>query len=137
MNETTQLNDPATASIVFTPAAPAIRPGRKPETSSKAALRRCRAAYQRALHAALEATELDINGNINEFVATLNAREAFINAMPTLSGYESIRDFIACTAQGLLMDAIPPQKAGPLLYAAQLAISALNNAPKPQKPRPA
>jgi hypothetical protein len=53
--------------------------------------------------------------------------------MPQLSGRESIRDFIACTAHGILIGAIPPQQSGQLLYAAQVALGSLQREPKPQK----
>jgi hypothetical protein len=53
--------------------------------------------------------------------------------MPPLAGYESIRDFIACAAHGILIDAIPQKRANQLLYAAQVALASLRYQPKPQK----
>jgi hypothetical protein len=53
--------------------------------------------------------------------------------MPLPVGYEGVRDFIACAAHGILIGAIPPEKSGQLLYAAQVALNALQFAPKPPK----
>jgi hypothetical protein len=53
--------------------------------------------------------------------------------MPDLSGYENIRDFIACTAHGMLNGAIDPIAGPKFLYAAQVAIGALSRQPKEQK----
>jgi hypothetical protein len=61
------------------------------------------------------------------------ASEAYCNAMPMLVGYEGVRDFIACTAHGILIRAIPQDRAGQLLYAAQVALATLNHAPKPAR----
>jgi hypothetical protein len=53
--------------------------------------------------------------------------------MPLLSGYESIRDFIACTAHGLLIGAIDGVHGTRLLYAAQVALSSMRSQPAPEK----
>jgi hypothetical protein len=53
--------------------------------------------------------------------------------MPPLSNRESIRDFIACAAHGILIGAITPQLSGQLLYAAQVALGALKREQKPRK----
>ena len=53
------------------------------------------------------------------------ARVAFRRAMPPLIGYENIRDFIACVAQGVLLGAISESQSTRLLYAVQVAQSAL------------
>jgi hypothetical protein len=61
------------------------------------------------------------------------ARRAFSNAMPPLIGYDNIRDFFACCAQGVLLGALDPQKSAKLLYAAQVALSSARYQPAPPK----
>jgi hypothetical protein len=51
-------------------------------------------------------------------------------AMPPLVDYESIRDFIACTAHGMLIETIQHQDGTRLLYAAQVALSTLRRQPR-------
>ncbi len=98
------------------------------------ALKRCRAAWQRAFDASVTARR---NRKQDEFMLTDDAAKdackAYRNAMPVLSGYEGIRDFIACAAYGILIDAINPQMSGQLLYAAQVALGTLPHQPKPPK----
>ncbi len=54
--------------------------------------------------------------------------------MPPLSGEQNIRDFIACAAHGMLIDAIDPPVGARLLYAAQVAHRTLHKSPlKPAK----
>jgi hypothetical protein len=98
-------------------------PARKP-SNPKAALRRCCAAWKRAFDAYV--AEHD-----DKVWATRPAAEAYCNAMPMLVGYEGVRDFIACAAHGILINVIPQERAGQLLYAAQVALAALRHAPKP------
>jgi len=109
-------------------AAPA--PRLKPDpTRARPAVRRCCAAWQRAFNAYME----DCEGTSTDRVFAANeADKTYCNAMPLLSSYESIRDFIACTAHGILIGAIPPQKSGHILYAAQVALTSLQCEPKPR-----
>jgi hypothetical protein len=102
-------------------------PGLKP-SNPKAALRRCCAAWQRAFDAYMATKKGD---NIDRMFATGPASEAYCNAMPMLVGYEGVRDFLACAAHGILIGAIPQDRAGQLLYAAQVALATLHHAPKP------
>ena len=55
-------------------------------------------------------------------------------AMPRLSGYENIRDFIACVAHGMLIGAIDGDDGTRLLYAAQVALSTVRSQPQAPKP---
>jgi hypothetical protein len=106
-------------------------PGLKP-SNPKAALRRCCAAWQRAFDAYMATKKGD---NIDRVFATGPASEAYCNAMPMLVGYEGVRDFLACAAHGILIGAIPRDRAGQLLYAAQVTLASLHHAPKtPQIP---
>jgi hypothetical protein len=106
-------------------------PGLKP-SNPKAALRRCCAAWQRAFDAYMATKK---GNNIDRIFATGPASEAYCNAMPMLVGYEGVRDFLACAAHGILIGAIPRDRAGQLLYAAQVALASLNHTPKPTPAR--
>jgi hypothetical protein len=57
----------------------------------------------------------------SEYSATIYAGLAYRRAMPPLSGQDNIRDFIACVAYGLLIDAINDKTGPKLLYAARIA----------------
>jgi hypothetical protein len=61
------------------------------------------------------------------------AGAAYLHAMPDLSGYENIRDFIACVAHGLIVGVVDPIEAPKFFYAAQVAIGALRHEPKAHK----
>jgi hypothetical protein len=102
---------------------PASRP-----SNSKAALRRCIAAWKRVLDEHMEDTAKD---PIDRRLANRYASPAYCDAMPSLDGRDGIRDFIACTAHGILIGAIPAEHAGQLLYAAQVALNALPREPNP------
>ena len=56
--------------------------------------------------------------------------------MPDLAGFENIRDFIACTAHGMIIGAIDSIEGAKLLYAAQVAVGALHHQPKAPHPLP-
>jgi hypothetical protein len=91
--------------------------------SSRAALRKCRAAWQRAFNAYIK--DYEDPSSIDEVFAEKEAAKAFSTAMPALVGPEGIRDFIACAAYGILIGAIPADRSGQILYAAQVALAAL------------
>ena len=52
------------------------------------------------------------------------AHDAYRTAMPHLHNLDTARDFIACVAQGVMLNVFSRQDAGGLLYAAQIAINA-------------
>jgi len=104
--------------------APAARPA-----GTKAAIRRCDAAWRRAFKSCMEDHD-------NEYTAATQASEAFRNAMPLLDGYDGVRNFIACVAHGILIDAIPRDKGGQLLYAAQVAMAVIQRDQKPAQTEP-
>ena len=54
---------------------------------------------------------------------------AYCDAMPSLGGFENIRDYTACIAHGMLLGIIDPNDGPKFLYAAQIALSVL-----PRKP---
>lgn len=97
---------------------------------ARAAIKRCCAAWQRAYDASLEDTLRD---DFDKITAAHEADSAYCKAMPPLAGCENIRDFIACTAHGILIDAIPQKSANQLLYAAQVALATLHYEPKARK----
>jgi len=103
---------------------PALQPGFK---QSSTAIKRCCTAWQRSYDVCLEGKEVNA---ITRAFAINAASPAICKAMPPLAGRENIRDFIACVAHGILINAIPEKRANHLLYAAQVALSSLNREPK-------
>jgi hypothetical protein len=64
--------------------------------------------------------------------------EAYMQALPHLSGYENIRDFIACITHGLVTGDVSHIESSTYFYAAQVATGALRSEPKaPTEPKPA
>jgi nitrite reductase/ring-hydroxylating ferredoxin subunit len=105
---------------IQTPVTPAI--------TENAAVAFCCNAYAEAHQAALA------NGKGPVF-ATLDAYAAYRAAMPALSGEQNIRDFVACTAHGMLIDAIDGSVGARLLYAAQVAHRTLHKSPPKPEPK--
>ena len=97
---------------------------------TRPAYKRCMAASQRTFNKALEGTEAN---DIDRVLAADEAGESYCKAMPLLSGYENIRDYIACAAHGMLIGAIRPYRCSHVLYAAQLALATFNCEPKSRK----
>jgi hypothetical protein len=117
--------------ISYVSPATTLSPGPGPNPSNaKAALKRCCSAWQRAFKAYDKDSFCE---NMSGVFAAKDAGNAYCNAMPMLAGYEGVRDFIACAAHGILIGAIPPEKSGQLLYAAQVALATLQFEPKPPK----
>ena len=110
-----------------------LDPAPKP-TSPKTAVRRCCAANDRAYKAKCEERKEHQEA---DFYARTDGQKAFRDAIPMLAGCEGVRDFIACAAHGILINAIPQDRTSQLLYAAQVALAALRHAPKttPLPPR--
>ena len=100
--------------------------------STAGAIARCREAWQQAHDDYLKKNRRK-DGWEAKNKAIHAAGIAYRGAMPPLAGHQGIRDFIACTAYGILMEAIPPDRGGQLLYAAQVALSVLPRTPKPAK----
>jgi hypothetical protein len=73
----------------------------------------------------------------SEYSARKAAAQAFRSAMPPLSGYQSICDFIACVAYGMAIQAIEDALGSKLLYAAQIALGSIRVQPKPPQTLPA
>jgi hypothetical protein len=107
---------------IETPPAPACHP-----VSANPAIVRCCEAWSRGF-------QTEMTKSKNKVFASLTADNAYRNAMPPLSGRENIRDFVACTAHGMLIGAIRESKGRNLLYAAQIALAAFRPDPAPCKP---
>lgn len=80
------------------------------------AVARCCQIWQTVFRAELARGE-------HEVLAARSAGEAYCGAMPSLTGAQNIRDFIACVAHGMLLQAIEDKSGGKLLYAAQVAFT--------------
>ncbi len=78
------------------------------------AVARCCMAYERARKTAIERRR-------NRDHAMELAIKAYKEALPALFGRENVRDFIACVAQGSLMQVFGDSECKRLLYAAQIA----------------
>jgi len=97
-------------------------------STAHAALTRCHDAWLQAYNARMQKKRRESRGSA-ESEAEQEAAAAFRAAMPQLADYCGIRDFIACVAYGVLINAIPSARAGQLLYAAQTAVSLLPRTP--------
>jgi hypothetical protein len=91
------------------------------------AIAKCREAWLHRFEAGISRKE----GNV---LAAYYADAAYREAMPPLIDHDSIRDFIACAADGMLVDTIDFQNGTQLLYAAQVAMSTLNRKPRETMP---
>jgi hypothetical protein len=90
-----------------------------PSTTASLALSRCKDAWTLAHQQAMRS-----NKGIYEVDAI--ATQAYCGTLPTLCGAENIRNFIACVAHGVAVGIIDGACASRLLYAAQVAKSALS-----------
>jgi len=113
-------------------------PGRSDLTATpRAATRHCSRAWKRAYDEYMREHDGE---PCNTVFARREGHAAFRNAMPVLGDRQSIRDFIACTAYGVQIGAINREQSGQLLYAAQVAITALprerESGPKSTTPTP-
>lgn len=113
-----QLKDPFESIPEETPASDSIN----------SAVVRCNDAWERTYKAALASEKPRV-------VALIDASQAYCRAMPPLSGAQNIRDFIACVANGILINVILDKSAGNLLYAAQMAHNMLlKRTPRAKRP---
>jgi hypothetical protein len=97
--------------------------------SANHAVARCTQAHADAMQSAIDRHK-------HPYDAAKEAKNAYRQAMPPLSGHENIRDFIACVAQGILIEAISGSDGARLLYAAQVAHTALNIPAQSRKSTP-
>ena len=78
--------------------------------------------------------EISKSKSKDDVLSAFRADASYRDAMPPLIDYESIHDFIACAAHGMLIGAIPRQDGTRLLYAAQVALAALHHQPRETRP---
>jgi hypothetical protein len=119
------------------PAPPATALAQPEPDSPAAAIAHCRAAYLKA-HDAYVRTHGGPGKLLNCFFGREHGGKAYCKVMPELSSRENIRAFIACVADGVLIEAILAKNSGRLLYAAQVALAALpreSAQPKTANPR--
>ena len=95
-----------------------------PEQNSAVAL--CFASYTRALDEAAEK-------HMTRVQANNLACGVYRRAMPPLTGWENIQNFIACVAHGMLIEIFEPADATRFLYAAQVAQSGASRERPKQK----
>ena len=96
-----------------------------PQTcESIAAAARCREELERAFLDTLATPQTAESEKACRIRAVDAAARAYREAMPPLSGTENIRNFIACVAQGMLLDVFTGPESTRLLYAAPVANTA-------------
>lgn len=108
---------------------PSTTPRLEEEPSSvpqSPALIHCAAAWERTRQQFLA------SGN-SEYRAGTHAAKAYCAAMPPLSGYENICDFIACVGHGLTAGIIEEDQVGKFLFAARVALKAESLRPRLQQ----
>src|SRR5271165_1111947 len=90
---------------------------------------------QRSCNAYHRAYSAEREKGVGDYEASEKGAEAYRNAMPCLTTYANIRDFIACVTYGMLCHVIRNDDATKLLYASQVALGALRAQPKPDQPK--
>jgi hypothetical protein len=90
------------------------------------AVARCHEAMERALKAAT------IDGEVLPF-AYIDAYQAYREAMPPVSDYQNICDFIVCATYGMLIGAIQHASGSKFLSAARIALGAINSQARVQE----
>ena len=110
------MSDETPTEISSRPAA--VEDSLPPFDAQRAAVVRCADAWFQTYKATLA------NGESSS-EARRKANEVYRLTMPPLIGYENIRDFIACTAHGMLLGAIDSRQSTKLLYAAQVTLGAV------------
>jgi len=102
------------------------------------ALERCSKAWHRFFDlASIDPRDENLNcieDNERNAFAIEQAANAYRDAMPLLLSYENIRDFIACTAHGMLQHVFDLDECRELLGAAKIAMALLKTQPKPPPP---
>ena len=91
------------------------------------AVERCNRAWQRAYNKEVA----DIDEDEDTYPAKKAGNAAYRRAMPPLSGYQNICDFIACVTQAYMWDIIRHQQANHLFAAVKIALCALRQQPEP------
>jgi len=98
-------------------------PAENPEVAFFPALKNPAVALCNGVWVKIHAATLMQTSNV--YAAERCASKAFRLAMPSLSGYRNISDFIACAGFGILVGAIQDKNGAKLLAAARIALSAI------------
>ena len=107
-------------------------PDDRDEFASNEAIDRCIKAWHRTFGLASinpEDEEFSLLDEHDDF-ACEQAAMSFREAMPTLAGYENIRDFIACITYAMLNRIFDGDECQQLLGAAKIAMALLRSQPK-------
>lgn len=91
-------------------------------------------AVLRCLEAATAAYRDAQASGDNAIGCNLSFDDAYVKAMPDLSGYQNICDFIACITYAMVNDIVWHERAKRYLYAAQVALGALRHSPQNSQP---
>jgi len=83
-----------------------------------------------------EAVEKALKDGKSDKIARHIGRIAYCAALPKLSGAGNIRDFIACVTYAMALEIVPSNEGTRLLYAAQVAHTALTKRPKKHNKSP-
>jgi len=100
------------------------RPNNPAHPDEHTAIARCILARQRAFGKALACGKSD-------FGASIDGNQAFLHALPPLSGFDNIRDYVACLTYAIAAGVISNQIAGVLLEGAKVALATLRPHAKP------
>lgn len=95
------------------------QPSPKPPDASMPAAANPAIAY--CLQAYTDALQASLRKDESGYRAEKAAKAAYCSAMPPLTGSRNIRNFVACIAHGMAIDAIDSSQGARLLYAAQVA----------------
>jgi len=92
------------------------------------AVQRCLQAYK----SAYDKKFATLGEDEDEYQAEREGKQAYLCAMPPLSGYGNICDFIACIMYAQIIDIATPGTLNRYLSGAKVALSALRQRPKRQ-----
>jgi len=95
------------------------QPGPQPPDTSIPAAANPAIAY--CLQAYTDALQASLNKGESSYGAKTAAKAAYRSALPPLTGSRNIRDFVACIAHAMAIEAIDGREGARLLYAAQVA----------------
>jgi hypothetical protein len=93
------------------------------------AVQHCRKAWEEAYDEEMRT----VGDDDDHGPAVGSANRAYLCALPPLSGYDNIRDFIACIMHALVLNVLDPEDVEGYLAGAKVALSALRQ--KPQRKR--
>ena len=77
-----------------------------------------------------DAVQTALDQGLNEEMAKMRGKLAYCAVMPKLTGATNVRDFIACVTYAMSLEILGGSEGTRLLYAAQVAHTALTKRPK-------